>query len=46
MIWHRWEAQARLEDGMCEGRIDASSLQLVTGDAIGGGLVFAPLRGA
>ena len=30
MIWHRWEAQARLEDGMCEGRIDASSLQLVT----------------
>jgi hypothetical protein len=28
--WHRWEAQARLEDGMCEGLVDASALQLVT----------------
>jgi hypothetical protein len=30
MRWHRWEAQARLEDGMTEGRIDGSALQLVT----------------
>jgi hypothetical protein len=30
MTWHRWEAQARLEDGMTEGRIDGSALQLVT----------------
>ena len=30
MIEHRWEAQARLQDGMTEGRIDGSALQLVT----------------
>lgn len=30
MIEHRWEAQARLEDGMTEGRIDGRSLALVT----------------
>ena len=30
MRWHRWETQARLEDGMAEGRIDGSALQLVT----------------
>jgi len=30
MIEHRWEAQARLEDGMTESRIDGSALQLVT----------------
>ena len=30
MRLHRWEAQARLEDGMCEGRLDGSALQLVT----------------
>lgn len=30
MIEHRWEAQARLEDGMCEGRLHGSALQLVT----------------
>jgi hypothetical protein len=27
---HRWETQARLEDGMTEGRVDGSALQLVT----------------
>ena len=27
---HRWEAHARLGDGMCEGRVDGSALQLVT----------------
>jgi hypothetical protein len=30
MSEHRWEAQALLEDGMTEGRIDGSALQLVT----------------
>jgi hypothetical protein len=30
MIEHRFEAQARVEDGMSEGRIDGSALQLVT----------------
>jgi hypothetical protein len=30
MIEHRWEARARVEDGMTEGRIDGSALQLVT----------------
>ena len=30
MIEHRWEAQARLEDGMTEGLVDGSALQLVT----------------
>ena len=30
MSEHRWEAQARVEDGMTEGRIDGSALQLVT----------------
>ena len=30
MRWHRWEAQARVEDGMTEGRVDGSALQLVT----------------
>lgn len=30
MIEHRFEAQARVEDGMTEGRIGASALQLVT----------------
>jgi hypothetical protein len=30
MIEHRFEAQARVEDGMTEGRIDGSALQLVT----------------
>ena len=30
MSEHRWEAQALLEDGMCEGRVDGSALQLVT----------------
>lgn len=28
--WHRWEAQAGLEDGMREGLVDGSALQLVT----------------
>jgi hypothetical protein len=30
MRWHRWDARAGLEDGMTEGRIDGSALQLVT----------------
>jgi hypothetical protein len=30
MRLHRFEAQARLDDGMCEGRLDGSGLQLVT----------------
>jgi hypothetical protein len=30
MSWHRWEARARLEDGMTERRVDGSGLQLVT----------------
>jgi hypothetical protein len=30
MIEHRFEAQARVEDGMTEGRIDGGALQLVT----------------
>ena len=30
MTWHRWEARARLEDGMTEGRVGGSALQLVT----------------
>ncbi len=30
MIEHRFEAEARVEDGMAEGGIDGSSLQLVT----------------
>ena len=30
MTEHRWEAQARLEDGVTEGRVDGSALQLVT----------------
>ena len=30
MRWHRWEVRAQLEDGMTEGRVDGSSLQLVT----------------
>lgn len=30
MSWHRCEASARLENGVCEGRIDDSALQLVT----------------
>jgi hypothetical protein len=30
MIEHRWEAQARLEDGVTEGRVDGGALQLVT----------------
>lgn len=30
MILHRFEAQTRVEDGMCEGRLDGSALQLVT----------------
>lgn len=30
MIEHRWEARAHLENGMCEGRLDGSALQLVT----------------
>jgi hypothetical protein len=30
MIEHRWEIKARLEEGMTEGRIDGSALQLVT----------------
>jgi hypothetical protein len=30
MIEHRFEAQARVEDAMTEGRIDGSALQLVT----------------
>lgn len=29
MIEHRWEAQARLEDGVCEGRVGGGALQLV-----------------
>jgi hypothetical protein len=27
--WHRWEAQARLEDGMREGLVAGSAVQLV-----------------
>jgi hypothetical protein len=30
MRLHRWETHARLEDGMAEGRVDGSALQLVT----------------
>jgi hypothetical protein len=30
MIEHRWEARARLEDGMTEGRVGGGLLQLVT----------------
>jgi hypothetical protein len=30
MIEHRLEAHARVEDGMCEQRVDGSALQLVT----------------
>jgi hypothetical protein len=30
MIEHRWEARARVEDGMTEGRAGGSALQLVT----------------
>lgn len=30
MIEHRFEAQVRVEDGMCEGRVDGGALQLVT----------------
>jgi len=30
MSEHRWEAQALLEDGVCEGRADGSALRLVT----------------
>ena len=30
MTWHRFEIQARVEDGMTERRIDGSALQLVT----------------
>jgi hypothetical protein len=30
MSEHRWEARARLEDGMCEARVDGGALQLVT----------------
>jgi hypothetical protein len=53
MSWHRWEARARLEDGMTEGRVDGSALQLVTvwlsddgageiSDALGRPVVPAP----
>lgn len=30
MIEHRWQARARLEDGMTEARVGGGSLQLVT----------------
>jgi len=30
MIEHRWEARARLEDGMTEGRVGGGALQLIT----------------
>jgi hypothetical protein len=30
MSWHRFEVQARVEDGMSERRVDGSALQLVT----------------
>ncbi len=30
MIEHRWEARARLEDGMAEARVGGGALQLVT----------------
>jgi hypothetical protein len=30
MTEHRFETQARVEDGMTEGRVDGSALQLVT----------------
>ncbi len=30
MIEHRWEARARLEDGMTEARVGGGSLALVT----------------
>jgi hypothetical protein len=30
MIEHRWEAQARVENEMREGRVDGGALQLVT----------------
>src|SRR5512144_2002026 len=30
MTEHRWEAQALLENGVTEGRVDGSALQLVT----------------
>jgi hypothetical protein len=50
---HRWEAQARVEDGMTEARIDGSALQLVTvclsddgfdvSDAVGEAIERAPV---
>ena len=30
MTWHCFETQARVEDGMTEGRVDGGALQLVT----------------
>ncbi len=30
MSWHRFQAQARLEDGVTEGRVGGGVLQLVT----------------
>jgi hypothetical protein len=30
MRWHRWDAQARLEDGVTERLVDGGRLQLVT----------------
>lgn len=30
MTWYRWEAQARLEDGMREGGVGGRAVQLVT----------------
>ena len=30
MTWHRWEARARLEDGMTEGLVGGGALALVT----------------
>ena len=30
MTWHRFDARARVEDGMTEGRVDGGALQLVT----------------
>jgi len=30
MTWHRFEIQARVEDGMTEGRVDGSASRLVT----------------
>lgn len=45
MTLHRFAAQARLEDGMCESRLDGSPLQLVTVCLSDDGVEVADERG-